>query len=331
MIIRSLLSTCCSIPDNTIKSSTTAAEGYIVDSADKNSSAAVTSTETLECPSTNVVRIKYKCPGSSNTWTDCTKSHCCPGYNLIDGKCISKDIDPCDLNLCEQRCSFILRKVVCTCWDGYKFNAERQKRGEVPTCIDIDECSEGLDDCEQICINKHGGYTCDCEDEFTLRLDNKTCVRRNLLAEKDYENGRCLISCDTVIRLQNKVSRLEEKLGALETAMTLSMHQLSGPPGSPGPPGPRGGTTSCDKFDKASAAYSDDHGSKAHSILDSYVQTEAGYCKCQRGPIVNDTLIMVKISLDKKKKKFNFFAIRVHRGHQVPMVKVSQEIEDPGD
>lgn len=29
---------------------------------------------------------------------------------------------------------------------------------------DIDECAEGIDDCDQYCTNTQGSYTCSCRD-----------------------------------------------------------------------------------------------------------------------------------------------------------------------
>ena len=75
----------------------------------------------LECPSSNLIRTRYKCKSSKNEWVDCSKVHCCPGYIFIGGHCIEKGKDPCTLNLCEQRCSLLLQRVICTCWNGYRY------------------------------------------------------------------------------------------------------------------------------------------------------------------------------------------------------------------
>ena len=42
--------------------------------------------------------------------------------------------------------------------------------------IDINECSEGLSSCNQLCINTIGSYDCDCYTGFNLKSDNKTCL-----------------------------------------------------------------------------------------------------------------------------------------------------------
>ena len=41
--------------------------------------------------------------------------------------------------------------------------------------VDINECSEGLSSCNQICINTVEGYNCDCYFGFALSSDNHTC------------------------------------------------------------------------------------------------------------------------------------------------------------
>lgn len=39
---------------------------------------------------------------------------------------------------------------------------------------DIDECS-GVNDCEQVCVNTEGSYTCDCIEGFELDEDGRRC------------------------------------------------------------------------------------------------------------------------------------------------------------
>ena len=40
---------------------------------------------------------------------------------------------------------------------------------------DVDECSLGTDDCEQVCVNVNGSYRCDCEEGYALNSDGRTC------------------------------------------------------------------------------------------------------------------------------------------------------------
>ena len=45
--------------------------------------------------------------------------------------------------------------------------------------IDIDECSnDTLNNCEQICKNAPGNYTCDCHYGYTRNHNQVTCKRK---------------------------------------------------------------------------------------------------------------------------------------------------------
>ena len=41
--------------------------------------------------------------------------------------------------------------------------------------IDINECEEGLDGCDQMCTNTNGSFVCSCRPEFVLQSDQRTC------------------------------------------------------------------------------------------------------------------------------------------------------------
>ena len=43
---------------------------------------------------------------------------------------------------------------------------------------DIDECSEGTDNCSQLCNNTVGSYQCSCNTGFILDSDQHTCNGR---------------------------------------------------------------------------------------------------------------------------------------------------------
>ncbi len=45
--------------------------------------------------------------------------------------------------------------------------------------IDIDECAEQLDECQQICNNTIGSYVCDCRIGYALNSDGRTCRGKN--------------------------------------------------------------------------------------------------------------------------------------------------------
>ena len=42
--------------------------------------------------------------------------------------------------------------------------------------IDIDECAEGLHECEHFCFNKNGSYFCDCRSGYYVALDGHSCI-----------------------------------------------------------------------------------------------------------------------------------------------------------
>ena len=41
--------------------------------------------------------------------------------------------------------------------------------------IDINECSDDIHNCEQICNNTHGAYHCLCFDGYELQSDGFSC------------------------------------------------------------------------------------------------------------------------------------------------------------
>ena len=40
---------------------------------------------------------------------------------------------------------------------------------------DIDECSEGIANCSQVCTNTDGSFTCECNDGYLLDTDVTSC------------------------------------------------------------------------------------------------------------------------------------------------------------
>lgn len=42
--------------------------------------------------------------------------------------------------------------------------------------IDIDECSDGSHDCEQMCINTPGSFTCSCDEGYEALKNGRSCV-----------------------------------------------------------------------------------------------------------------------------------------------------------
>ncbi|XP_063236025.1 collagen and calcium-binding EGF domain-containing protein 1-like isoform X2 [Bacillus rossius redtenbacheri] len=266
-------------------------DGYFIDNM--NDIAPVSGPELLQCPSNNVIKTRYKCQVQGE-WVDCVRQHCCQNYTYIGGRCLPKGVDPCSLNLCEQRCTVYLQRVICTCYPGYQFNPENQKNGVTPLCEDVDECADSdNNDCEQQCVNTAGGFQCVCGDGFELRADNKTCEPSDTQTEDPQaqaaSKSRCYARCDTVSRLHGKVNDLHEKVLALSTAVRLSSFASGppGPPGRPGPPGPVGprGFPGPEGTPSETTA----SGDFTNSILDSFVADEDNkvqpFCRCKRGAL----------------------------------------------
>ena len=42
--------------------------------------------------------------------------------------------------------------------------------------LDIDECAQGSDGCDQNCTNTDESYYCTCMDGYELESDNHTCT-----------------------------------------------------------------------------------------------------------------------------------------------------------
>ncbi|XP_038073778.1 fibrillin-1-like [Patiria miniata] len=91
---------------------------------------------------------------------DCS---CKDGYTG-DGRTNCIDIDECQgRNDCSANanCTNTVGSYQCDCVTGYT--------GDGQTCTDIDECTLGLDDCQQECSNTEGSFACNCSAGFTLQ------------------------------------------------------------------------------------------------------------------------------------------------------------------
>ena len=42
--------------------------------------------------------------------------------------------------------------------------------------VDIDECTDGTDNCTDGCVNTEGSYYCTCSEGYELMDGNNTCV-----------------------------------------------------------------------------------------------------------------------------------------------------------
>ena len=51
--------------------------------------------------------------------------------------------------------------------------------------IDIDECFEESDECNQACTNSVGSYICSCNSGYQLAANQKTCVGKSIIILHD--------------------------------------------------------------------------------------------------------------------------------------------------
>ena len=49
--------------------------------------------------------------------------------------------------------------------------------------MDDDECMLETDNCDQVCMNTDGGFSCDCDPGFQLNSDQSTCTGENDIVE----------------------------------------------------------------------------------------------------------------------------------------------------
>ncbi|KFQ66599.1 Fibrillin-2, partial [Pelecanus crispus] len=104
-----------------------------------------------------------------------------------------EDINECAQNplLCAFRCINTYGFYECTCPVGYELREDQKM------CKDLDECAEGLHDCESrgmMCKNLIGTFMCICPPGMTRRPDGEGCTDENECRTKPgiCENGRCM-------------------------------------------------------------------------------------------------------------------------------------------
>ncbi|XP_066038029.1 fibrillin-2 isoform X1 [Chamaea fasciata] len=104
-----------------------------------------------------------------------------------------EDINECAQNplLCAFRCINTYGFYECTCPVGYELREDQKM------CKDLDECAEGLHDCESrgmICKNLVGTFVCICPPGMIQRPDGEGCTDENECRSKPgvCENGRCV-------------------------------------------------------------------------------------------------------------------------------------------
>lgn len=95
-------------------------------------------------------------------------SHClCPADMATQEdqrSCAAPGEHSCN-KLCEHFCVQNLeipRAYSCMCETGYKLAADQHR------CEDVDDCTQTPSPCQQVCVNKQGGFECHCRDGYDM-------------------------------------------------------------------------------------------------------------------------------------------------------------------
>ncbi|KAF7217293.1 collagen and calcium-binding EGF domain-containing protein 1 isoform X1 [Nothobranchius furzeri] len=210
-----------------------------------------------KCSDNNISTTKYPCVKSTGEITTCYRKKCCKGFKFVMGHCIPEDYDVCASAPCEQQCTDHFGRVVCTCYPGFRYDRERHRRREKPYCLDVDECADkNMSACSQICVNTAGSYRCECEADYFLEKDGKTCTKgeRAVHANEKCDNlmnaATCSATCEDFLQIKESVLHLKQKMALLSNSADVPVQMtnekvtspvyIPGPPGSPGPPGDTG-------------------------------------------------------------------------------------------
>ncbi|XP_017055600.1 putative vitellogenin receptor [Drosophila ficusphila] len=110
--------------------------------------------------------------------------------------------------VCQHKCRATPAGAVCSCFDGYRLDADQR------SCSDIDECQE-QQPCAQLCENTLGGYQCQCHADFMLRQDRVSC--------KSLQAGATLLFSSF-----NEVRNLSEQPVMLSVAWSANDSKISG-------------------------------------------------------------------------------------------------------
>lgn len=116
---------------------------------------------------------------------------CCPGWQMNNPRDRG-----CMKPICDDGCEnggTCIGPNICRCPD--EFNGLRCN-------LDINECKAGNHECQQICVNTHGGYTCKCYDGF--QMINKTHCEF------------CPLCLPAMERMMNKVNDLQLRIMSVE-------------------------------------------------------------------------------------------------------------------
>ncbi|XP_076851135.1 collagen and calcium-binding EGF domain-containing protein 1-like isoform X2 [Brachyhypopomus gauderio] len=220
-----------------------------------------------ECPENKIITVEYPCTRTGGQTATCLRRKCCKGFRFVMGQCIPESIDVCAGSPCEQQCTDNFGRVVCTCYQGYRFDRDRHRQHLHPYCLDVDECEESNGTvCEHVCENTPGSFRCLCSAGYTLSPDQRSCVPAHNLSlsgsagksETQMSAGSCSLTCPDIMKIRTSLQQLKLRLGHAPSPGQVLSHGLDnssekpppgrlgkssdshialGPPGAPGPPG----------------------------------------------------------------------------------------------
>ncbi|HOW51336.1 MAG TPA: DUF1566 domain-containing protein [bacterium] len=127
---------------------------------------------------------------TGGTCTDTETSYTCTCtdyyFQFFNGSC--RDIDECLwIQLCNDNgdisatCTNISPGYDCGCSDGFEISYTYPASPEYPTCIDIDECATGTDNCSDhaTCTDTDGSFGCACDPSYAgdgVHCSNVLCT-----------------------------------------------------------------------------------------------------------------------------------------------------------
>ncbi|EDW48843.1 putative vitellogenin receptor isoform X1 [Drosophila sechellia] len=152
----------------------------------------------FDCQDGECVDLSRVC----NNFPDCTNGH-------DEGpKCATACRSASGRQVCQHKCRATPSGAVCSCFDGYRLDADQK------SCLDIDECQE-QQPCAQLCENTLGGYQCQCHADFMLRQDRVSC--------KSLQSGATLLFSSF-----NEVRNLSEQPVMLNVAWSANDSRITG-------------------------------------------------------------------------------------------------------
>ncbi|XP_078702848.1 uncharacterized protein LOC144928428 isoform X1 [Branchiostoma floridae x Branchiostoma belcheri] len=136
-----------------------------------------------ECSSDNG-GCDHNCENTPGSYT-CS---CRPGYQVFESSgCV--DIDECFSLPCQNggTCRNLINAYRCDCQHGWSgVNCQE----------DINECDQDLHDCQQVCLNTYGGFSCGCDYGFSLNDDGKSCSETDDCVPRACDNGGTCVDGD---------------------------------------------------------------------------------------------------------------------------------------